>query len=138
MASGYAAEAKNATAGQAQERRMGLRGKTETIEFPDGLTNRLGSILVRLPVDGAEPEDNSAYFRGPRKHSTECSFEQPPQYALTLHYQVQVVAHGLLLIRPGQISNDALFRGKLFFVAKSLPSHRSRRAARFPPALARS
>jgi len=79
---------------------MGLGRKTEVWKFPDKLTNRLGSILVWLPVDGAEPEDNSAYFHCPRDQSTECRFEQPPQYALTLHYQVQVVAHGLLLIRP--------------------------------------
>lgn len=80
---------------------MGLGRKTGAIEFPDELTNRWGSILVRPPVDGAEPEDNSAYSRCPRDQSTECRFVQRPQYALTLHYQIQVVAHGLLLIRPG-------------------------------------
>jgi hypothetical protein len=93
---------------------MSLGRKTEELNFPDEPTNRRGSILVWRSVDGAAPKDNSAYFRRRREQSTECRFEQPLQYALTLHYQVQVVAHGLLLIRPGQNSNDALFRSKLF------------------------
>jgi len=88
-------------AGQAQGRRMGPGRKIELLNFPDELTNRRGSILVRPPVDGAEPEDKSAHLRRRREQSTECRFEQPLQYAFTLHYQVQVVAHGMLLIRPG-------------------------------------
>jgi hypothetical protein len=93
---------------------MSLGRKTRELNFPDELANRRGSILVRRSVDGAEPKDNSAKFRRRREQSTECPFEQPLQYALTLHYQVEVVAHGLLLIRPGQNSNNALFGGKLF------------------------